>query len=90
MTKLHPDVVRALRQYHAAGYSISSLIEWSGLSRACISAVVNRRTHRDVTDDPSLPALRKVQVGKPPPSAKPFQTNPALKAAMERIRRDAG
>ena len=89
MTKLHPDVVRTLRRCHAAGYSISALIEWSGLSRVCISAVVNRRTHRDVTDDPSLPALRKAEVGKPPPPTKPFWTNPALKAALERIRRDA-
>ena len=89
MTKLHPDVVRTLRRYHAAGYSISALIEWSGLSRACISAVVNRRTHRDVTDDPSLPALRKVEVGNSPPPAKPLRTNPALKAALERTRRDA-
>ena len=89
MTKLHPDVVCTLRRYRAAGYSISALIEWSGLSRACISAVVNRRTHRDVTDDPSLPALRKVEVGKPLP-VRPFQTNPRLKAFMERVREERG
>ena len=72
---LHADTVRTLRLYHAHGYSISDLVEWSGLTRDRVSGVINRRTHRRVRDRDSaiavLPLLRQVEVGKARAVAKP-------------------
>ena len=59
--KLHPDVVRKLRLYYSRGYSIASLMEHFALSRNCVTNVVKNRTHRQVSSDPALPPLVRVE-----------------------------
>lgn len=73
--KLHPDTVRELRRYYSRGYSIASLMEAYDLSRSCVNGVVKYRTHRNVTDDDSLPPLVKIErkeVKRRPNEAKPI------------------
>ena len=63
---LHEDTVRLIRRYHRGGYSASSIARALGLSRKCVSNIVNGRTHVGVVDDPNLPPLRKVKLNRTP------------------------
>ena len=66
---VHPDDVRAIRLYHANGYTITALSKRFKLGRQCVSAIVHRRTHVGVTqaDNDSLPPLSSVTVNTPQP-----------------------
>ena len=66
---VHPDDVRSLRRYHASGYTISALSKRFKLSRQCVSAIVHRRTHTNVTmaDTDALPPLSSVPIRTPRP-----------------------
>ena len=47
--------------YYSRGYSIASLMEHFALSRNCVTNVVKNRTHRQVSSDPALPPLVRVE-----------------------------
>ena len=85
---VHPDDVRAIRLYHANGYTITALSKRFKLGRQCVSAIAHRRTHVGVTqaDNDSLPPLSSVTVNTPQPPRSVDMQDAVAKLGAQRRR----
>ena len=58
--------MRLVKRHHKANYSVTSIAKALGVSRSCVSEIVNGHTHVRVEDNPNLPPLRKVKLDREP------------------------
>ena len=86
---VHADDVRSIRRYHGAGYTITALAKRFKLSRQCVSAIVHRRTHANVTmaDTDSLPPLSSVPIRTTDPPLSPDDSAAMVRRVVAASRR---
>ena len=58
--------MRLVKRHNKANYSVTSIAKALGVSRSCVSEIVNGHTHVGIEDNPNLPPLRKVKLDREP------------------------